>query len=56
MRWIYAYSCREGDPIPVWERSFENTGIGPAAADRWLEADPTNRFLMIGMVPFQSYY
>lgn len=56
MRWIYAYSCIEGDPIPVYERTFENIGLGPIAAERWLEQNPTMRFLTIGMTAGRSYY
>lgn len=48
----YAFSCRPDNPIPVYERTF---GYG-LAADRWIEEDPANRFVMIGMVPFDSYY
>lgn len=51
-QWHYAYSCRPGDPIPVYERTF---GYGPAA-ERWIEEDPANRFVMVGMVPFRSWH
>lgn len=49
---FYAFSTREGDPIPAYERTFGSE----AAADRWIERDPTNRFVTKGMVPKQFWY
>jgi hypothetical protein len=49
---FYAFSTRPRNPWPIYERTFGSE----AAADRWVEASPGDRFVTIGILPDKYWY